>query len=187
MSAETGEKWHDEVISSQTESEYTPPTTVQTPGSPMPPDPDTQGHLLHPGFSYLIQSVATGKFITFAKGKIVLDPIAGYSSTRWECIENDGWLGFRDPASYMLLGYIENENEELGCQFTRHDICERFQVREVEERIYHMLVIHVENWGKQDRRFKLLPIVHSRKDGQDILIKTKSNSNAAAWRFIRVQ
>ncbi len=66
-----------------------------------------------PNSTYIIRSVSTGKVITFRRGKIILAPLNGHSAIRWECFEQKGFIGFRDPASYMNLGV--DKNGELAC------------------------------------------------------------------------
>jgi hypothetical protein len=136
------------------------------------------------GSSFLIQSVATGKVITFQQGRIVLSPLGGHNMTRWQCVENKGWLGFRDPASGMFLGY--DNNEELCCMVRRQDLWENFCVRQRSEGGYLLLMTHYENWIMFFWN-ELRPVGMKVENGSEKLAVVKDwKSDLIVWQFIKV-
>jgi hypothetical protein len=61
-----------------------------------------------PGRTYIIRSHKNGQVITFLDGKVVMDKPGGLGTFRWRCVEEKGWMGFKDPASAQYLGYHEH-------------------------------------------------------------------------------
>jgi hypothetical protein len=57
-----------------------------------------------PGSTFIIRSVSSRNIITLFKEQIVLAPPDSLGSPHWECVETDGWLGFRNIASDRFLG-----------------------------------------------------------------------------------
>lgn len=160
---------------------YTPSTT--TCDEKQQPQPQQGSRPIH-GHSFLIQDVATEKVITFWKGEIVLVPVGGWVMTRWECVEDRGWLGFRDPSSYKFLGF--NENKLLHCKYEHHKLWERFQEREVDDRIYHLLMTDFKAWKERWQEAPLWPIgIHSENEPPHLKL-LGANSKPTRWRFIEV-
>jgi hypothetical protein len=58
-----------------------------------------QSSIPWPGRTYIIRSHKNGQVITFLDGKVVMDKPGGLGTFRWRCVEEKGWMGFKDPAS----------------------------------------------------------------------------------------
>jgi hypothetical protein len=64
-----------------------------------------------PGSTYTISTLSTGAFLTLTSGTVTLSPLRPFAlrsappPQRWQCVEANGWLGFRDAASGLYLGY----------------------------------------------------------------------------------
>jgi hypothetical protein len=71
-----------------------------------------------PGRTFIIRSQENGEVITFLDGEIVMDKPGGLGTFRWRCVEKHGWMGFKDPASALHLGY--NEQALLRCEMAHH-------------------------------------------------------------------
>ena len=80
-----------------------------------------------PGSTFIIRSVSSGHVITLLGGEIVLTQLGGRGSIYWECVETEGWLGFRDIVSGKLLGH--DGKGILCCTALRHRGWEHFCVR----------------------------------------------------------
>ncbi|KAF2497578.1 hypothetical protein BU16DRAFT_318274 [Lophium mytilinum] len=167
---------------------YTPSTTSRSASDRLDKGDNVQSPLdssvPSPGSSFLIQSVATGKVITFQQGRIVLGPLGSHSMTRWRCVENKGWLGFQDPASGMFLGY--DKNEELCCTASGQNIWENFSVRQKPEGGYLLLMTHYDNWIMllwNDLR----PVGIKVENGSEKLAVVEDwESDSTAWQFVRL-
>ncbi|KKY14368.1 hypothetical protein UCDDS831_g08244 [Diplodia seriata] len=71
----------------------------------------------HPGATVLIKAVLSNQVITLRGGRIILSPPDG-SASLWECVESNGWLGFRSAVSGAFLG--RNWNLDLCCSAGWH-------------------------------------------------------------------
>lgn len=78
-----------------------------------------------PGSTFIIRSLSSGKFLTLLDGNIMLT--GGRGSIEWACVENNGWLGFRNIVSGKFLGH--DKKGELCCFAERHRMWELFCVR----------------------------------------------------------
>lgn len=104
--------------------------------------------------------------------------------TRWQCVQNGGWLGFRDPASHHFLGY--DKNEDLCCDARNQSVWENFCVRQRPDEGYLLLMIHYDNWTKIAWS-ELRPVGTTVEGGSGKLaLVDEWQSDATAWRFIRV-
>ncbi|KAF2127574.1 hypothetical protein P153DRAFT_387316 [Dothidotthia symphoricarpi CBS 119687] len=137
-----------------------------------------------PGSTYIIRSVSTGKVVAFRKGQIVLSKGDGNAGICWECVDDNGWLGFRDPASYRLLGY--GENHEIRCEATEHKIWEHFCVRQKPGGGYLLMMTEYDDW-KNAAWQGLRPLGIKIDDGLEKLVKvTGWEDKSAVWEFIKV-
>lgn len=91
-----------------------------------------------PGSTFIISNISSGEVLTLDDGQITLSPPGGRGSYKWECIENRGWLGFRNPVSGKYLGYEKNGN--LVCYATRHQEWENFCARQRPDGGYVLLM-----------------------------------------------
>jgi hypothetical protein len=62
----------------------------------------------YPGFTFIIRSVLCGRCLSLFEGRIELAPQDTRSSVLWECMERDGWLGFKNSVSGKYIGYHQN-------------------------------------------------------------------------------
>ena len=128
-----------------------------------------------PGSTFIISSVPSGQAITLLDGKIMLAPLGGRGSILWECVENGGWLAFRNVASGRFLGH--NGKGRLCCSAERHDRWEHFCVRMRPEGGYVLLST---NWGE------LWPVGIKVEQGVEVLVKIKNGSSEGGiWEFIK--
>ena len=58
----------------------------------------------NPGSTFIIRSVSSRNITTLLKEQVVLSPPGSHGSPHRECVETDGWLGFRNIALYGFLG-----------------------------------------------------------------------------------
>jgi hypothetical protein len=129
-----------------------------------------------PGFTFIIKSAASGEFITLLRGKITLASPNSRGSVYWECIETQGWLGFRDIASGLFLGH--DKNCGIWCVGQRHQGWENFCVMVRPEGGYVLLMAN----GEQ-----LWPVGIRMEEGIERLAKIESSvCEGAVWEFIKV-
>ena len=129
-----------------------------------------------PDSIYIIRSVVSGHVITLHDGQIALTPPGGRGSIHWACVENKGWLGFRNIASGKFLGH--DANGRLKCSAERHQGWENFYVRGRPEGGYVLLMQH---W---DRLWHVgIKVEH----GVEKLAKIgDGGAGGIAWEFVRV-
>ncbi|KAH3974592.1 hypothetical protein HBH52_130520 [Parastagonospora nodorum] len=77
-----------------------------------------QSSIPWPGRTFIIRSQTNGHVITFLDGEVILDKPGGLGTFRWRCVEDKGWMGFKDPASAQYLGY--HEHGVLACHVPHH-------------------------------------------------------------------
>ncbi len=125
----------------------TPPETVV--GEDIPDGSDSFGgfkltaSIPWPGSTFIICSVDDGQVITLLDGQIKLTPPGSCrGSMHWECVEANGWLGFRNPVSGKFLGHDKKGN--LCCAVDRQKGWESFCVRMTPERSFILLMTHYE-------------------------------------------
>ncbi|KAI0892450.1 hypothetical protein F4806DRAFT_479793 [Annulohypoxylon nitens] len=59
-----------------------------------------------PGYTYIIREPKSKLQVTLVGGLVRMRPHLGdQGGYHWECIYNKGWLGFRNPSSFVHLGY----------------------------------------------------------------------------------
>jgi hypothetical protein len=106
----------------------TPATSEKTAGNPQISE-TPRSSIPWPGRTFIIQNQANRQVITFLNGEIILDKPGGLGTFRWRCVEKLGWLGFKDPASALHLGY--DEGSRLRCAVNHHQdweyICPRMR------------------------------------------------------------
>ncbi|OAK94303.1 hypothetical protein IQ06DRAFT_298369 [Phaeosphaeriaceae sp. SRC1lsM3a] len=78
----------------------------------------SQSSIPWPGRTFIIRSQMNGKVITFLDGEVILDRPGGLGTFRWRCVEENGWMGFKDPVSAYWLGY--HEHGMLFCRSLHH-------------------------------------------------------------------
>jgi hypothetical protein len=132
-----------------------------------------------PGSTFIIRSVSCGKVITLLEGKIMLAPLGGRGSIHWDCVETNGWLGFRNPITNRFLGHDGKRGREgLQCEAKEHQTFENFGVRRRPDGGYIMQMIHYH---------ALWPVgIRAVPEGEILAKIENGGADVIAWEFIRV-
>lgn len=98
------------VADSTTAGELTPPHSVSMADDFVDyldsPEPDNKTGAPWPGNTYIIRDPDSQRQITLVRGQLRLAPHLGnQGGYHWECIEKDGWLGFRSPSDHLHIGH----------------------------------------------------------------------------------
>ena len=133
-----------------------------------------------PGRTFIIQSHKTGQVITFLDGEVVMDKPGGLGTFKWRCVEEKGWMGFKDPASAQYLGY--HEHGLLFCRSPHHRNNEYLCPRMRPEGGCVLLVRH------DDHLRPLGVFANESEDGIGRKVKIMDwSSEEIVWDFIEVQ
>ncbi|KAH8733068.1 hypothetical protein GQ44DRAFT_766131 [Phaeosphaeriaceae sp. PMI808] len=144
----------------------------------------TESSIPWPGSDFIIQHASTGKFLTLRNGQVTLEKADNYGAFRWTCVENKGWLGFRDPSSGRLLGY--NEHGDIICSATAHNIWENMCVRQRPKGGYVLLMTHYESFWVAIWK-ELRPLGANIKNGStNLRLWGDWSSEDIVWNFIEV-
>jgi hypothetical protein len=129
-----------------------------------------------PGSTFIIRSVLSRNIITLLHGQVVLAPPGIFGSPQWECVETDGWLGFRNIASDGFLG--RDGQWLLCCSVNWHREHEKFHIGSRSEGGYVLLMTH---W------WKLRPVgIKEEKGEKKLAMIENGNTNGIAWEFVEV-
>lgn len=155
----------------------TPPSTVTTDQVDRETNNDTGSFLVPwPGSTFIIRSVSSGQVITLLDGNIVLTRPGGRGSSHWACMENKGWLGFRNVVSGKFLGH--DKGGRLCCVAWQHQPWEYFCARMRPDGGCVLLMTHWE---------RLWHVGIKVEDGVEKLAKIgDGGANGIDWEFIRV-
>ena len=130
--------------------------------------------------------MSTGKALAFDKGEITLRKLGGSERTYWQCVQNKGWLGFRDPSSCDFLGYNRDKNETLCLSAKVQNVWENFCVRQRPGGDYVLLMEHYEGWWNAAWK-ELRPVGIVVVDGKERLAAiTDWGSESIGWTFTKV-
>ncbi|KAF1919254.1 hypothetical protein BDU57DRAFT_135172 [Ampelomyces quisqualis] len=133
-----------------------------------------------PGRTFIIRSQTTAQVITFLDGEVILDKPGGLGTYRWKCVETEGWMGFKDPASAQYLGF--QEHGLLFCRVPHHRRNEYMCTRMRPEGGCVLLVSYGDS---------LCPVgVFAEETGNRVKPKIKVmdwDSEGIVWDFIEVQ
>lgn len=158
----------------------TPPETVADDLTDEDPlgIPSTSTSVPWPGSTFIIRSILTGHVLTLLDGKIILAPPGGRGSIHWSCVENKGWLGFRNTISGRFLGH--NKNGRLCCVADRQQGWENFCVRMVPDSGYVLLMTHFERLWKVGLKVE--------GDGEKLvkMNAAEAEEGKVEWDFIKV-
>ncbi|KAF2867938.1 hypothetical protein BDV95DRAFT_580934 [Massariosphaeria phaeospora] len=125
------------------------------------------------GSTFIIRCMSTHKVLTLVGGRIMLAPRGGGAGTiRWECVENHGWLGFRDPATHLFLGHSDHD---MCCRAPHHDEWERFIAQATPDGGY---VLSMPHW------WKLCPV--GLRGDQLVKYADGSLYSGVVWQFEKV-
>lgn len=137
-----------------------------------------------PGSTYMIRSRSpgtSGQLITLLKGEVVLAQLGGRGSTHWDCIEKDGWLGFRNPVSGKLLGH--DEPGWLRCIVDQHRDWEYFCVRMKPDGGFVLLL---RNGGRAESLWKVGVKAEKGKKAHEGKLAKIQKGDGIVWDFIKV-
>jgi hypothetical protein len=138
-----------------------------------------------PGSTYIIRSTSSfssGHVITLLEGHIVLAKQGGRGSIHWDCVEKDGWLGFRNPVSGKFLGH--DDSGALRCVVDHHQFWEYFCVRMKPEGGYVLLM---RTGGKAEKLWQVgIKLEKGIKKAENQLAKT-AEPDGIVWDFSKVQ
>lgn len=128
-----------------------------------------------PGSTFIIRSASSGHVLTLLDGQILLTQPGGRGSIHWECVETNGWLGFRNNVSGKFLG---REGGRLCCLVGRQQGREYFCARMRPDGGYVLLMTHWE---------KLFHVGMKLDQGVEKLAMGEvGGSDGIVWEFIKV-
>ena len=90
----------------------------------------------------MIRSVESWSTLTLLDGQIVLAASNSGGANHWQCVENKGWLGFRNPISSKFLGH--DLGGKLVCSADKQQGWENFCARARPEGGFVLLMSHYE-------------------------------------------
>jgi len=134
-----------------------------------------------PGFTFIIREVPSKRVISLQEGQVVLveSESDDCKSTHWECVENKGWLGFRNPVSGKWLGHWTDD--EIICSQPDHLGWEFFCARRISPEGGYVLLM-------RNGDDELWPVVI--RPGHEGAMLAKANKRVGdglVWEFIKVQ
>lgn len=95
------------------------------------------------GSAYIIRHSETGQVLTLLNGHVILEKPGGRGHIKWDCVENGGWLGFKNPISGKYLG---EDGGKLVCVAGYHKMCQHFVARPVPGGGYLLLMRQDGKW-----------------------------------------
>ncbi|TID25647.1 hypothetical protein E2P81_ATG03437 [Venturia nashicola] len=137
-----------------------------------------------PGSTYMIRSTSpgtAGQVITLLEGRIVLAKPGSRGSSQWDCIEKNGWLGFRNPVSGKLLGH--DEPGWLRCVVDQHRDWEYFCVRMKPDGGFVLLL---RNGEKAESLCQVGVKVEKGKKAHEGKLAKIQRGDGIVWEFIKV-
>ena len=128
-----------------------------------------------PGSTFIISARGSGKVIsiTLVDGNIALEVHGSKGSQHWECVQSNGWIGFKSPVSGKYLGYDGAGN--LVARADKHHAWEHFCPRQHPQGGY---VLFMRNWND------LWP-VGMKSEEENKLARLKDSE--IRWEFTRVE
>ncbi|KAK4458621.1 hypothetical protein QBC42DRAFT_156663, partial [Cladorrhinum samala] len=133
-----------------------------------------------PGQSFMITDRACEHALSLQNGNLKLislaatNPFGTAGCWVWECVESNGWLGFKNWASGTYLGH-NGSAQVLWAERKHHKGHEQFCVRQVDGGY----VLLMESWGKLG---KVGAAIH--KDGPQW--KVVLEGTPVVWNFVKV-
>lgn len=125
-----------------------------------------------PGSTYIIVDRAQGRAITMIDGRLSLESDAcATGSATWACVENKGWLGFRNTASGTYMGHDGRKN--IYAAKTRHQAWEFIVPRRCPDGGYLLMTTH----------YDLLLQMSIGDDGRSLVARADGGT---VWEFIKV-
>lgn len=128
-----------------------------------------------PGHTFVIRDLDSHRMITIVDGVVRLKfNIGGQGGYYWQCVEKNGWLGFRDPVHGMYLGH--NGQGRFIAEVKHHRSYEQFCVRKHPKQGYILLTHNSRLGGCEMKKMAVA------EDG-DRLVET--TAEGAVWGFER--
>lgn len=125
-----------------------------------------------PDKSFLIRDPECGKSIAVIDGTLQLHgTLPSNPASQWACFEANGWLGFRNLATGMVMGH--NGRGVFHAKVTHHRAHEWFQARRHPDGGYLLLVKHRDHLWKMDIA----------EDGKGLVEKPEGGKR---WEFVAV-
>ena len=125
-----------------------------------------------PDQTFLIRDPECGKSIVVIDGNLQLHGTLPYNpASQWTCFEANGWLGFRNRATRMVMGH--NGRGWFHAKVTHHRAHEWFQARRHPDGGYLLLVKHRDYLWRMDVA----------EDGKGLLEKPEGGKR---WEFVAV-
>lgn len=125
---------------------------------------------------YMIRSVSSRDYLTLLRGEVVLARVDVQGSQYWECVKLEGWLGFRNVASFGFLG--REGSWALCCGAQNHREWEKFHVVNRGEG-FVMLMTH---WGK----LRPVDFIDEQGGGRKLAMVEVESDNGILWEFLKV-
>ncbi|KAI4861680.1 hypothetical protein F4820DRAFT_432844 [Hypoxylon rubiginosum] len=125
-----------------------------------------------PGNTYIIRDPDSRQQVTLVRGQLRLARHLGnQGGYHWECIEKDGWLGFRSPSDHLHIGHDNRRNFIATAK--DHRPWEYFNTRAHPKGGHILLVVH----GWQQWKMTIA------KDGHSLI---ETLDEGTAWEFKKV-
>ncbi|KAA8569327.1 hypothetical protein MFRU_004g01450 [Monilinia fructicola] len=140
--------------------------------SPRPPPAPAREAVPHAGKTFVIRDREHGGVITLKEGHLQVSPhIPRAGGCHWNCIERDGWLGFRNGVSGQFFGH--DSKGKFHCKVMHHRNNEWFCARAHPAGGHLLLMLH----GDKFRQMKI------GSDGTELV---ETDGQGTAWHFIEV-
>lgn len=139
-----------------------------------------------PGGTFVLSTINTNRILVLKYGQLCLaeEPTEAYGSL-WQCVEKDGWLGFRNTVSGTYIGHnnCRPRSPKEGISYTwrfqgsasKHTDCEFLQVRRHRSGGYSLWVKHYD---------KLFPMAADPKGVDDGVFVDTNGRNWITWEFL---
>ncbi|KAI1770126.1 hypothetical protein F4818DRAFT_434045 [Hypoxylon cercidicola] len=125
-----------------------------------------------PGNTYIIRDPDSERQITLVGGQLRLAPHLGnQGGYHWECIESNGWMGFRSPSDHLHIGHDNRRNFIASAK--EHRPWEYFNTRAHPKGGHILLVVH----GWQQWKMTIS------EDGSNLI---ETMDEGTAWEFEKV-
>ncbi|KAI1503070.1 hypothetical protein F5X99DRAFT_376680 [Biscogniauxia marginata] len=124
-----------------------------------------------PGNIYMIRHRESGKAITMGIRDLRLEKMNPLGGWHWLCVERDGWFGFRNIVSGMLLGH--DGGKTFYARAKDHKSWEYFVARAHPRGGYELLTLH--RW-----KFWKLAVAN---DGYTLI---ETEDEGALWDFVEI-
>jgi len=152
---------------------YTPTATTEN-GTPDLKDHASTSWVPSDGSTVIIRSTSCGNVLTLLDGNIVLAPPSGRGSILWECVESEGWFGFRNCVSGKFI--CHGWDARLKCSADQQDGWRHFTITPVPKGGY---IMQMSDW------WTLRPIVINAQNGVQKLGRTGNKlSEGIVWNFL---